>query len=133
MQPGHGLKEAEAAGLVARVIEVMGLPALAPLFAAEGRAEQRLAGEIRGQVISGQVDRLRVLPDEILVCDFKTGRHPPSEIEQVPVPYLRQMAAYCALLQGIWPGRPIRCSLIWTETVTVMELPEYLLERYVPG
>lgn len=47
--------------------------------------------------------------------------------------YLRQMAAYRALLQALYPGRAVECYLVWTEVPTVTVLPGGLLEEYRPG
>jgi ATP-dependent helicase/nuclease subunit A len=63
----------------------------------------------------GQVDRMCVLPTQVLVCDYKSGRHPPVRVQDTPVLYLRQMAAYRALLRALWPERAIVCLLAWTE------------------
>jgi ATP-dependent helicase/nuclease subunit A len=88
---------------------------------------------VAGSVIGGLVDRLAVLPDRILIADYKTNRAPPASLARVPVLYLRQMAAYRAVLQAIFPGRPVTCALVWTEGVRVMALPESLLDRHAPG
>ncbi|MDG6094500.1 double-strand break repair helicase AddA [Acetobacter sp. AN02] len=131
-RPGHALSETEAARLAARVIGVMDLPELADLFGPHSRAEQRLTGVAGGQVIIGQADRICVLPGEVHICDFKTNRRPPEDVSKTPVAYLRQMAAYRALLRQLWPGRQVKCCLVWTESVTVMLLPDSLLDHYGP-
>lgn len=132
LQPGNRLDEQEAARLVARVIAVMESTVLAPLFADGSRAEQRLAGVVGETVIVGQVDRMIVLPDRVLVCDFKTNRRPPASVERTPVMYLRQMAAYRALLESLYPGRTVECCLVWTEVPVVTVLPGDLLDQYSP-
>ena len=48
------------------------------------RAEQALTGVVNGQVITGRVDRLAMLPDAVLVADYKTGRTPPASAEGDP-------------------------------------------------
>ena len=78
-------------------------------------------------VLSGRIDRLLVRDDEILVVDFKTNRPPPHRAEDVPGAYLRQMAAYRVLLADIYPGRSVRCALLWTDGPNLMVLPEQLL------
>ncbi|WP_035371479.1 PD-(D/E)XK nuclease family protein, partial [Acetobacter papayae] len=115
MRAASGLDTHEAETLAAQVVAVLQAPDLAPLFSPGGRAEQRLAGVAGGQVIMGQVDRMCVLPERVLVCDYKSGRHPPTRVQDTPVLYLRQMAAYRALLRGLWPERTITCMLVWTE------------------
>ena len=132
-RPASGLTPDEAATLAEQVLAVLALPDLAPLFSPQARAEQRLAGVAGRQVIVGQVDRMFVLPDKVLVCDFKTGRHTPRKVEATPVLYLRQMAAYRALLQGLYPDRTIRCVLVWTEGPRADVLPDALLDAHAPG
>ena len=64
-------------------------------------------------VVGGLVDRLAVLPDRVLVADFKTNRRPPARVEDTPVMYLRQMASYRAVLRSdfSWPAGALRFDL----------------------
>ena len=48
--------------------------------------------------MTGQVDRLVVTPGRVLVLDYKTNRPPPTDPADVAPLYLRQMAAYRAVL-----------------------------------
>ncbi len=50
--------------------------------------------------ISGQIDRLLVTGNEILIVDFKTNRPPPNSARDVPRAYVNQMAAYARLLKA---------------------------------
>ena len=109
------------------------IPDLAPLFAPGSRAEVPLTGVVAGMVIGGLIDRLAVLPDRVLIADFKTNRRPPSRIEDTPVLYLRQMAAYRAVLRDIFPDRGIACALVWTQAARVVMLPDELLESHTPS
>ncbi|MFT8418363.1 MAG: double-strand break repair helicase AddA [Acetobacter sp.] len=131
-RPASGLSAQEAAQLAGQIVAVLRMPALVDLFAPHARAEQRLAGVAGGQVIVGQVDRMCVMPDRVVVCDYKSGRHAPRTVEQTPVLYLRQMAAYRALLQGLWPGRQVVCVLVWTELPRADQLPDTLLDQHAP-
>jgi ATP-dependent helicase/nuclease subunit A len=74
-----------------------------------------------------------VLPDAVLIADFKTGRPAPADPAATPVRYLRQLAAYRAVLQGLFPGRPVRCWLVWTEDAVAQRLPDALLDDHSPG
>jgi ATP-dependent helicase/nuclease subunit A len=115
------------------VLGVLAHPALAALFGPAGRPEQPLTGVVDGVVVSGLVDRLAVLPDEVVVADYKTNRAAPSEPADTPPAYLRQMAAYRAILRRIFPDRPVRCVLVWTRAARVMPLPDALLDSHAPG
>nr|WP_321984443.1 double-strand break repair helicase AddA [uncultured Lichenicoccus sp.] len=129
----HGLETGQAATLVQQALGVLAEPRLAALFGPAGRAEQPLAGLAEGVVVTGQVDRLCIEAERVTVCDFKTGHAPPAGPGQVPLLYLRQMAAYRALLRALYPGRAIICLLVWTEGPAVMALPDMLLDMYGPG
>ena len=107
--------------------------ALQPLFGPYGRAEQPLTGFVNGTVVSGIVDRLAILPDRVVVADYKTHRDAPAVPDETPVLYLRQIAAYRAVLREMFPDRPIDCCLVWTRTATVSLLPASLLDGHQPG
>ncbi len=113
-RPGNGVPGNEAETLAAEVLAVLDHPELAPLFGPQGRAEVPLTGVVGGVVIGGLVDRLAVLPDRVLIADYKTNRAPPRDVADTPVLYLRQMAAYRAVLRAIFPGRDVHCALVWT-------------------
>jgi ATP-dependent helicase/nuclease subunit A len=83
--------------------------------------------------VGGLVDRLAVLPDRVLIADFKTNRRPPARVEDTPVMYLRQMASYRAVLRAIFPGRPVLCALVWTREARVAILPDESLDSHDLG
>ncbi len=130
IRPGHGLVADETAALTAETLAILDHPALAPLFGPDSRAEVPLTGLVGGAVVGGLVDRLAVLPDRVLMADFKTNRRPPGQHEDTPVLYLRQMAAYRAVLRSVFPGRDVVCALVWTQAAQVVILPDALLESH---
>ena len=71
--------------------------------------------------VSGQIDRLVVTQNSILIADFKTNRPAPRRIADVPN-YVRQLALYRAVLTNLYPGKSIRAALIWTEVPDMMEV-----------
>jgi ATP-dependent helicase/nuclease subunit A len=83
--------------------------------------------------VFGQIDCLAVSEAEVLIVDYKTDREPPGAPDQAPVAYLRQMAAYRALLRRIYPGRAVRCALLWTAGPQLMMLDEGMLAGYAPA
>ncbi|MCC7425426.1 MAG: double-strand break repair helicase AddA [Alphaproteobacteria bacterium] len=131
-RPGHGLDAAAQAEILAEVLAVMDHPGWAPLFAPEALAEAPLIGLAGGRVIAGQVDRLLVRPEAVLVLDFKTNRPPPGTVAEVAPAYVRQMAAYRAVLRRLYPDRPVRCALLWTYGPRLMQLPDELLDSHAP-
>jgi ATP-dependent helicase/nuclease subunit A len=131
--PGNALAAGEVDELAAETMAILDHPALAPLFGPGSRAEVPLTGVVAGSVVGGLVDRLAVLDGAVLVADFKTNRRPPRRIEDTPVLYLRQMAAYRAVLRAIFPDRAIECALVWTQAAQVVMLADALLEAHAPG
>jgi ATP-dependent helicase/nuclease subunit A len=51
-------------------------------------------------------------------------------VEGVPSLYLRQMAAYRAVLRQAFPGRAVDCALIWTYSARLMLLPGEMLDAH---
>lgn len=126
-QPAHGLDEAVQDELAREVLGVLADAEIGRIFGPGSRAEVPIVGLIRDakdrpQVVSGQVDRLVVREDGVWILDFKTLRPAPMEITRVPVAYLKQMAAYRAVLSQVYPGKEIHCALIWTEGPRMMLL-----------
>ncbi len=126
------LDAAETEATLADLAAVMAHPQLAALFAPGSRAEAPLTGVVGATVVSGVVDRLAVLADRVLVADYKTSRLPPESLEAVPVLYLRQMAAYRAVLRAAFPGRAVECALVWTAGAMAMPLPDAWLDPHAP-
>ncbi|HVY87461.1 MAG TPA: 3'-5' exonuclease, partial [Hyphomonadaceae bacterium] len=103
-------------------------PRFAQVFRPGGRAEAPVVGKIGGVTINGRVDRLVITDTEILIVDYKTDRPAPPSVEAVGEAYVAQMAAYRAVLSQLWPNRPIRCLLVWTDGPQLMEIPPSLLD-----
>jgi ATP-dependent helicase/nuclease subunit A len=135
-RPIHALDGVAQAEIAQETLRVLHDPVFAPLFGPGSRAEVRVAGEITAVhgtvVLSGQVDRLLVASDEVLVLDYKTNRPPPATEADVAEIYLRQMAAYRAVLRQIYPDRRVACALLWTDGPRLMPLSPWLLDRYSP-
>jgi ATP-dependent helicase/nuclease subunit A len=132
-RPAWGLSRAAQADVAAEIWAVLADPAWRTLFGPGSRAEVPIVGRLGDRVLSGQVDRLLVTADEVLVVDYKTNRPPPRRPEQVAPLYLRQMGAYRAALACIYPGRRIRCALLWTDGPTLMPLEGALLDDALAG
>jgi ATP-dependent helicase/nuclease subunit A len=131
--PAHGLGVDEQRALADEIRCILDAPHLARLFGPNSRAEVPVAGVIGDRLVFGQIDRLAISDAEVLILDYKSDREPPSEPDRVPVGYLRQMAAYRALLRRIYPGRAVRCGLLWTQGPRLMMLDEALLAADVPA
>jgi len=128
--PAQGLATEEQDEIRRETLAVLGHPDFAAIFGPGSQAEVPLVGLVEGHALSGQIDRLVVEDDRVLVVDFKTMRPPPAiEAEVAPV-YLRQLALYQAALRRIYPGREIRCALLWTEGPRLMPISPERLAGY---
>jgi ATP-dependent helicase/nuclease subunit A len=130
----QGIAGDDAASLVAETFAILDDAVFAPLFAPNSRAEVALTAvlpELGNARINGQIDRLAVTEDAVLIADFKTNRPPPASPEKVPRIYRTQMALYRAGLQKIYPGKRIDCALVWTDGAKLMPLPHELLDAEI--
>lgn len=124
---GEGQQHALAA-LADQAIAVLSDKRFSALFASGSRAEVPIVGDLPQGRVSGQIDRLAVTQDAVLIADFKTNRPAPRKIETVPKNYIRQLALYRAVLARLYPDRPIRAALVWTEVPDLMEIPPGALD-----
>ncbi len=114
------------------VCGIMNHSELAPLFSKNSKAEAPIAGFLRrdgypNRRVSGQIDRLAVLEHEVLIADFKTTSAPPKSVKAVPERTAAQLATYRALVADLFPGRKIRCFVIYTAGLVVLEVPDEVL------
>ena len=94
----------------------------APLFSSASKAEVPIIGEVEGKIISGQVDRLVILDDEVMVVDYKTNRPAAETLNDVPSSYIKQMRAYQILLAKVYPDKKISTHILWTDTAHLMKI-----------
>ncbi|GIQ76072.1 double-strand break repair helicase AddA [Bradyrhizobium sp. RD5-C2] len=128
-----GWSEDERAALARQVVALTVDLRFAPVFAPGSRAEVSIVGRLErpGQpkvLVSGQIDRLVVTPNEVLIVDFKTNHAPPKTAAEAPKGYIRQLALYRAVLAKLYPQRIIHAALLWTETPEMMEISASALD-----
>jgi ATP-dependent helicase/nuclease subunit A len=120
-----GWTDGERGALAEQLMTLIANPRFAAVFGAGSRAEVSIVGRLDRPgrpLISGQIDRLVVTPSEVLIVDYKTNHAPPELPAGAPTGYVRQLALYRAVLQKLYPGRPVRAALLWTETPELMEI-----------
>ena len=125
-----GLGEEAEAELLESALGVLANERWAELFSPSALAEVPLAAIVGGQVIAGTADRLLVTDRAILVVDFKTSARPPRSLAEIPAANVRQMAAYVAALEAIYPGRQVRAALLYSQTPELFELPDEMLTAH---
>jgi ATP-dependent helicase/nuclease subunit A len=123
--------DAERDMLARQVLGLLADPRFAPLFAPGSRAEISIAGRLGERAVFGQVDRLVVTPDAVLIADHKTNRPAPASLDEAlrRYPnYVGQLALYRAVLTQLYADLPVRAALLWTDTPALMEIPADALD-----
>jgi ATP-dependent helicase/nuclease subunit A len=125
--------EDEREALATQLLALIGDTSFTSVFAPGSRAEVSIAGRLDRPgrppaQVTGQIDRLVVTPAEVLIVDYKTNHAPPRSVGEAPVAYIRQLALYRAVLQKLYPQKPVRAALLWTETPEMMEIPTPALD-----
>ncbi len=116
-----GLDEAARAARLDEARRVLGAPGLRDLLRRPALIEVAItAPHPSGARVLGAIDRLIVDDDRVLVIDYKSNRIVPDRAEDVPEGLVRQLGAYAAGLERIYPGRRIELALLWTTTATLM-------------
>jgi len=130
---GAALPQEARAALLDATIGILNAPDFAEVFGPQSRAEVAVVAEMRGAngdsvMLSGQIDRLIVRKDDVLIIDYKTGSGIPGRPDTAPPAYLAQLAAYRASLRRVFPDKAIRAALLWTDAPQLMEIPDAVLD-----
>ena len=129
-QVAHDMPEAAQQAILDEVLFLLNRDDLIDLFGANSLAEVSIAGmvTVNGQehTVSGQIDRLVLLSESVVVVDYKTNRQVPASPQDVPLAYRSQMALYAKLLEPLYPGKIIETLLLWTAQPSIMAIPEAL-------
>lgn len=98
----------------------------AEIFGRHSRAEVPVVGEAGGKIISAQLDRLVILPEKIMIVDFKTNRPAAETPEEIPVSYRNQLKNYAELIKRIYPqyakDNRVETYILWTNTANLMRV-----------
>lgn len=124
------LPEAMRDEMLAAALGVLDHPGFGAIFSGEALAEVPLAATVDGVVVAGTADRLLIEERRITVVDFKTTRRPPASAAEVPLATLRQMAAYVAALEAIYPDREVRAGVLYTHAPVLFALDPQVLASH---
>ena len=126
---GYGLSDDEQTATLAEIDTILTDNRFAAVFAPGSIAEAPIVARIiikTGEevILNGQIDRLCIHDNEILIVDYKTNRPPPASDKSVNQQYIRQLAAYRLALREIYPNHAIHAGLLWTHNAVLMEIDE---------
>jgi ATP-dependent helicase/nuclease subunit A len=117
---GRNLSANEQKKAIDEVLSLINNPKFALLFASNSKAEVPVMGEVDGRIISGQIDRLAITDDKVMIVDYKTNRPAAKNIEDVPGAYIKQLKIYKRLVEKIYNNRKIETYILWTNTSEIM-------------
>jgi len=117
----------EKAEIARQVLAIIADDGYAAVFAPGSRAEVPIVGRLAATdgtqiLVSGQIDRLAVSGDTVLIADYKTDRAVPHGLDEIK-PYVTQLALYREVLARLYPGKRVRAALLFTEGPLLMEVP----------
>ena len=104
-------------------------PGLSWLFGSNSLAEVGFALNWNGGLLRGNIDRLVVMSDRVLVVDYKSNAVVPARAEDVPEGYLRQLGAYAHAAAALYPGRRVEAAILWTESALLMPLDPEIVRQ----
>jgi len=113
-----------------QVFSVLNHPEFAGLFRPDALTEISVSGLVGSTAISGQIDRMLIDDETVILLDFKTGR-PVEDEQDLPNAYISQMASYGALIEQIYPEKQIICYLLWTQNCRLVEVKKEQRDRFV--
>ena len=115
-----------------KAISILSRPEHDALFGPKSRAELlfRVAVQQNGKPVwlSGRLDRVVVDDSGVLVVDYKSDAQVPEGATDVKGNYLTQLGLYALVAGQLFPGRPVRAAILWTELELLMNLPSGLLD-----
>lgn len=130
---GNNLSEHIQADIKNNVLKILASNQLQELFGQNSRAEVSLCGQIEigntSHMVRGQIDRLVVSDDKIIIADYKTNTKIPSDINSVSKTYIAQLALYRELIANIYSNREVICLFVWTQNASVMNIPKAVLDQ----
>jgi ATP-dependent helicase/nuclease subunit A len=124
---------AEQIEMARQVFAVLDEPNFAEVFAVGSRPEVPIVGRISRAngapiAVAGQVDRLIVTADAVLIVDYKTNSAVPHRLDEVE-PYVAQLALYRAVLGRLYPDKTVRAALIFTTGPSLIPVPAGAMDK----
>jgi len=109
--------------IVNETLKILNDPIFSNVFGENSMAEVPISGDMGDErFISGQIDRLAIGHNHILIVDFKTNRPSPKDLKDIPEAYIQQLNSYKTALHKIFPDKEILCALLWTDRPILMPI-----------
>lgn len=119
----ENIAEAERKEWITETMRILEDERFAELFSDNSLAEVPVTARLEnGQVLSGQIDRLVITENRVLILDMKTSVNVPDSADKIPEAFQLQMQAYVNAIAPIYPNKQIEAAILWTANSTLMPL-----------
>ncbi len=112
----------ECQQIKSEVMRLINNAEFADIFGPYSRAEVPIMGTVGSKIISAQIDRLVVMPNKVMIVDFKTNRPAAQNVAETPPQYLNQLKTYAELTALIYPDKPVETYILWTNEMRLMRI-----------
>ena len=105
------------------VYKVLTNPDLAHIFSSGALSEVPVSAKLEvfgGRRIYGKIDKLIISENSVLAIDYKSNTEIPKSCSDIPDGILRQLGAYSAALEMIYPNHEINTAILWTANASLM-------------
>ena len=94
-------------------------------FSNTSKSEVPIIGEVDGEIISGQIDRLIIKEREIVIIDYKNTIRNYNNQSDLPEAFIKQLELYKKLVSKIYIDKKIRCYILLTSYLNMIEVNQY--------
>ena len=91
-------------------------------FSNTSKSEVPIIGEVDGEIISGQIDRLIIKEREIVIIDYKNTIRNYNNQSDLPEAFIKQLELYKKLVSKIYIDKKIRCYILLTSYLNMIEV-----------
>ncbi|MDR2007824.1 MAG: double-strand break repair helicase AddA [Alphaproteobacteria bacterium] len=114
--------EEDKADIKKNINNIIKNPEFSFMFSGNSLNEVSLSGSVIEagceQMVSGRIDKLIVLENEVIIIDYKYSQAK----KIIPIPYQRQINLYKSLLANIYPTHKIKGFILFTQTPALIEV-----------
>ena len=108
--------------IATEVLNLVKDPDFSELFGENAHSEVPIMGEIDGQIISAQIDKLVISAQKIIIVDYKTNRPAAKALADTPKVYIKQLETYAKLVSKIYASLPVEGYILWTNEARLMRV-----------
>jgi len=133
--PELGIRERDQQQVLFNVGTILNNPDFASLYGPTSRSEVSISGLVskdgQKQMFNGIIDRMLITDKEVYIIDYKSNIKVPKDFDDAAKmydEYLLQLASYRLAIQQIYPGRDVKCALLFTREAKLIPLPEDKLD-----